>query len=90
MPTIAKSTSKVESIQAIVVNVGGRPPVYQKQIVRDRHTGLLEEIELSAIEAPPIDEGDPGVAYAFKANEKVPADHPAVQACPGAFRPVED
>jgi hypothetical protein len=53
-----------------------------------RHTGQLVEIDVH--ELPPLDEGDEGVPYAFKQGEKVFSDHPAVEACPGAFVPAID
>ncbi len=86
MPTAQKKDTKVAAIDAIVVTVGARPIEYQKRIVRDRHTGRLVEIDHH--ELPPLDPGDEGIPYAFKAGEKVRSDHPAVEACPGAFREI--
>jgi hypothetical protein len=46
-------------------------------------------VEVPLTENPPIDPGDEGVTYVFKAAEKVRADHPAVLDCPGAFMEVD-
>jgi hypothetical protein len=83
-----EATKKLEAKETIVIVVGARPIEYQKKIVRNRHTGKLVEIDLH--EAPPVDEGDEGTSYVFKRGEKVWPDHPAVEACPGAFRPAEE
>jgi hypothetical protein len=83
--------TKVEELQArdaIVINVGARPVIYQRRVVRDRKTNQLVEIDIH--ELPPIDEGDDGVPYAFRQGEKVRSDHPAVGACPSAFVPAID
>jgi hypothetical protein len=79
---------KVEAREACVITVDARPVVWQRRIVRNRHTGRLEEIPVT--ELPPVDAGDEGRFYAFKRGEKVRADHEAVLAAPGAFDPVED
>lgn len=78
----------VRAKEPIVVNVGGRPPEWRTATVRNKRTDRMEEVVLNDVD--PIDEGDPGVPYAFKANERVRSDHPAVVACPGAFAPIED
>jgi hypothetical protein len=88
MAIAQKKNSKVEARDTVVVVVGARPIEYVKRIVRDRHTGKLVEIDIH--EVPPVDEGDEGIPYVFKAGEKVRRDHPAVEACPGAFREIED
>jgi len=67
-----------------VVVVGAKPPVYEKRIVRDRHTGKLAEIEMNP-ELPPIDEGSPGTSYVFKQGEVVWSDHEAVIDAPQCF-----
>jgi hypothetical protein len=74
--------------EAIVVVVGARPREYGRIIVRDRRTG--EYVEIDNTDSPPLDEGDEGVGYAFKAFQRVSADHPAVLACPSAFVPADD
>lgn len=84
MATKAK-TGKVKAREACVVVVGARPPEFRKVIVRDRHTGLLAEVELAPSESPPIDEGDEGHTYVFRRGEEVDPDHPAVEASPGSF-----
>lgn len=73
---------------AIVVNVGGRPAEYGRITVTDRRTG--ERVEIMDTDRRPVVEEDPGVPYAFKANQKVSRNHPAVKACPDAFAPIED
>jgi len=85
---VAKSAGTVKAKEAIVIVVGARPPVYEKRIVRDRHTGKLAEVDLNP-ERPPIDPGDPGMPYVFAKNEEVEADHPAVLACPHGFVTVD-
>jgi hypothetical protein len=78
---------KVRAKDACVVVVGARPLIYQRRIVRDRHTGRLAEIDMH--ELPPVDEGSEGIGYAFKAGEEVMADHPAVLDAPGCFAPID-
>lgn len=73
----------VRAKEAIVITVGARPVEYRRVKAVSRRTG--EVVEVEANEFPPIDEGDEGIPYAFKPDEKVRADHPAVKACPGAF-----
>lgn len=85
---IAKSVGKVRAREAILIVVGARAPVYEKRIVRDRHSGKLCEVDLNP-ERPPLDEGDPGMHYVFAKDEEVEADHPAVLATPSAFVQVE-
>lgn len=85
-----KAPSKVKARKAVVVTVDARPPVYRKTLVRNRHSGLLEWVELQPPEADPIDPGSPGRGYVFKRGEEVEADHEAVAACPGMFEPVAD
>jgi hypothetical protein len=74
--------------EAVVVNVGGRPAVYGTIDVTDRRTG--ERVNIPNTDADPVEAEDPGMPYAFKANQKVAANHPAVQACPGMFIALED
>ena len=83
---MAATTKPAEVIakEAIVIVVGARPPVFRKEIVRDRRTGLFREVELNEFE--PIDPGDLGTTYTFKAGERVQRDHEAVLDCPGGFR----
>jgi hypothetical protein len=83
-----KTREKMRAKQAVVVVVGARPIEYQKRIVRDRHTGKLAEIDMH--ELPPVDEGDEGIGYAFRADEEVWSDHPAVLDAPGCFLPVDE
>ena len=79
-------SGKVVAKEAIVINVGGRPPEYGTITVVDRKTGDPTRIRADV----PTDEGDEGVPYAFKAGEKVSKSHPAVKENPGAFVPLED
>jgi hypothetical protein len=74
--------------EAIVVNVGARPVEYRKIMVTDRRTG--ERVEILDTDNDPIDEGDEGVPYAFKAFQRVNPDHPAVKANPDAFMPADE
>jgi hypothetical protein len=83
-----KKVGKVECRNACVITVGARPIEWQQRIVRNRHTGRLEEIPVT--ELPPVDPGDERRFYAFKRGEIVRADHEAGVAAPGAFDPVED
>jgi hypothetical protein len=87
MATKTKERVKVRAREAMVVTVGARPIVWPKIIVRDRHTGKLNEIDHH--EAGPIDPGDEGIGYAFKKDEETWSDHPAVVDAPGAFVPVD-
>jgi hypothetical protein len=79
------SSNMVYAREAIVINVGGRPIEYGRIKVADRKTGEVKEIDN---QNQILDPGDEGIPYAFKANQKVSADHPAVLACPAAFGPV--
>jgi hypothetical protein len=87
MPVKSK-VAKVEAREACVVTVGARPVIYEKRIVRDRHSGKLAEIDIH--ELPPVDPGSEGVSYAFAKHEQVHADHPAVLDAPGCFVPVDE
>jgi hypothetical protein len=69
--------------EAVVVVVGARPPEWERRLVRNRRTGLIEEVVLN--EFDPVDEGDLGVGFAFAKHEAVLRDHPAVLDAPGAF-----
>jgi hypothetical protein len=89
-PSTKSKVGKVAAREAVVGVVGARPPIFRTTIVRNRHTGKLVEVPLAPMEAPPLDEGDPGVSYVFKRGEEIPADHPAALASPGSFYPVEE
>lgn len=84
----AKNPNVVVAREAIVINVGARPVEYGRITVRDRRTS--EMVEIADTDRDPIDEGDEGTPYAFKAFERVRKDHPAVAACPGAFVPLDE
>lgn len=47
-----EKVGRVRAKQAVVVTVGARPPVWQKRIVRDRHTGKLVEIDMNPSSRP--------------------------------------
>jgi hypothetical protein len=82
-----RSSSWLVARDAIVVNVGARPIKYGQIKVRDRHTGEVKTIDN---QNDIVDSGDEGMPYAFKQNQRVSKNHPAVKACPGAFIPAED
>jgi len=84
---MAKKTGMVVAREAIVVVVGARAPEYGKVTITHNKTG--ERITIDN-QMDVVDEGDPGVPYAFKPFQKVSANHPAVKACPGGFMPLED
>jgi len=86
MPT--KTRTKVQARQACVITVGATPIVYEKRIVRDRHSGKLAEIDIH--ELPPVDPGHEGTAYVYKKGEEEWSDHTAVLDAPGCFVPVEE
>jgi hypothetical protein len=83
-----KTREKLRAREAMVVTVGASLIVYEKRIVRDRHTGKLAEIDVH--ELPPVDPGSEGIPYAFKKDEEVWSDHPAVVDAPGCFLPVDE
>jgi hypothetical protein len=83
------TTKMMQANEACVITVGARAPVYEKAIVRDRHTGKLAEVDMNP-ERPPVAEGDLGRSYVFKRDEKVRADHEAVLDAPGCFREADD
>jgi hypothetical protein len=83
-----KTREKMRAREAVVVVVGARPIKYQRRIVRDRHTNKLAEIDIHELE--PEDPGDEGIGYAFKKDEEVWSDHPAVLDAPGCFLPVDE
>jgi len=72
--------------EAIVINVGARPPKYDRVTVIDRRTN--QKVTINKDE--PTDPGEEGVPYAFKAMQRVHNDHPAVKAAPGAFIPADE
>jgi hypothetical protein len=39
-------TKMVKAKEAVVITVGARPPVYKTAIVRNRHMGMLVEVQL--------------------------------------------
>jgi hypothetical protein len=70
--------------EAILVNVGGRPPEWRQAVVKNHRTQQLEVVTLT--EEDPIDPGDLGMPFAFSKGELVERDHPAVIDCPSGFR----
>jgi hypothetical protein len=73
--------------EAIVITVGAKPIEYGEITVRHNKT---DEIVTIPNQNHVIDEGDEGIPYAFKANQRVRNDHPAVKANPGAFIPADE
>ena len=51
MAAATTKVGKVKAKQAAVVTAGARPPMFEKRIVRDRHSGKLMEIDMNP-EAP--------------------------------------
>jgi len=86
MPTA--KVKRVVAREAIVINVGGEPPVYHEGEVVNKRTGNKEVVPFTEVE--PKDPGDLGVPYAFKEGQKVRENHPAVKANPSAFLSLED
>jgi len=71
----------------IVVVVGAEPPTYgEVELVHNKTGEKVTRTETTIV----LDEGKPGVSYAFKAFQKVPSSHPAVKDCPGGFMPLDD
>jgi hypothetical protein len=87
MAVKTKEVGKVRTKLACVITVGASPVVWEKRIVRNRHSGKLVEVDLH--ELPPLDPGDEGIPYAFRAGEEVAADHSAVLDAHGCFVPVD-
>jgi hypothetical protein len=91
MSSTSETSSATEEVvvarEAVVVNVGGRPRKYGRVVVKDNRT--QQEVEIDDTDNPPLDEGDPGMGYAFREGQRVRASHPAVRACPSAFRPLD-
>lgn len=85
---MARHSNMVVARETMVVTVGARPIEYRKAKVRNRKTDEIVEVELH--EAEPVDSGDEGVPYAFKAGEKVPKNHEAVKASPGSFISLDE
>jgi hypothetical protein len=52
MAAATTKVGKVKAKQAAVVTAGARPPMFEKRIVRDRHSGKLMEIDMNP-EVPP-------------------------------------
>jgi hypothetical protein len=82
---MARSNTVVAK-EAIVINVGARPPEYDMVRVIDNKTG--EPVMIPKDQ--PTDPGDEGVPFAFKRGQKVSKNHEAVKACPGAFLPLDE
>ena len=88
MPRTRERTGNyVVAREAIVVVVGARPIEYAKIQVRHNRTGDLVTIDN---QNNIVDPGDEGMPYAFKENQKVSKNHPAVKECPGAFIPIDE
>ena len=79
--------------EAIVIEVGGKPRKYGTVDVTDRKTGEKKTIpytDSNYDQHVDYEEEVQGVPYAFRPMQKVPANHPAVKACPGAFMPLSE
>lgn len=85
---MATTKGKQEATTAFAWVDGARPPVYEKRLVRDRHTNQLVDVDMNP-ELPPIDEGSDGTLYVIAKGEVLPASHPAVVAKPWYFTPVK-
>lgn len=85
--TDKRNRGMVVAREAIVITVGARPIEYGTIEVVNEKTGLTETIDNHN---QIIDEGDEGIPYAFKDNQRVKAEHPAVKANPGAFIPADE
>ena len=59
MAAATTKVGKVKAKQAAVVTAGARPPMFEKRIVRDRHSGKPMEIDMNP-ELPPHRRGRPG------------------------------
>ena len=85
---MARHSNMVVARETMVVVVGARPIEYRTAKVRNRKTDEIVEVLLH--EAEPLDQGDEGVPYAFKAGEKVPRNHEAVKSSPGSFISLDE
>lgn len=85
---MARNSSMMVAKDTICITVGARPIQYKRATVWDRRRS--EPVEIDIHEAEPIDPGDDGISYTFRAGQKVPRSHDAVKACPDAFLPLED
>lgn len=85
--TRTRNPNFVVAREAIVINVGARPVEYGKITVSDRKTGEPKTIDNHN---HVVDGGDEGIPYAFKENQKVSRNHPAVKECPGAFASLDE
>lgn len=85
--TRTADSNMVVAKEAVVIVVGARPIEYGKITVRHNRTGNLETIDN---QNDIVDPGDEGMPYAFKENQKVSKNHPAVKECPGAFLPLAE
>jgi hypothetical protein len=58
MAAATTKVGKVKAKQAAVVTAGARPPMFEKRILRDRHSGKLMEIDMNP--EVPYRRGRPG------------------------------
>ena len=82
-----KTSNLVAAKEAIVIVVGARPIKYAQIQVRHNRTNEIVTMDNNN---DIVDPGDEGIPYAFKANERVAKNHPAVLANPGAFVPADE
>ena len=85
---MARISNMVVARETMVVVVGARPPAWKIARVYNRKTETYDDVPLT--EYDPVDPGDDGVPYAFKAGEKVPRNHEAVKASPGSFISLDE
>jgi len=83
MATTRTAGTHVVARETVVITVGATPPVRRRITVTDRRTG--DRVEIDDTDNDPIEPGDMGTPYTFKAGERVPKNHPAVKDSPGSF-----
>jgi hypothetical protein len=88
MPGTRTTANTVVARETVVINVDGRAPERREVTVTDRRTG--ERVTILDTDNDPVDPGDEGTPFAFKAGERVPKNHPAVKANPAAFMTLEE
>jgi hypothetical protein len=80
------STGWMEATETFLFVLDARPPEYQVEVVRDRHTGRLAEVPLT--EYPPLDPGSEGRVFLVKKGDMYLPDDEVVQHKPQHFRPA--
>jgi hypothetical protein len=85
MATTKDKPKLMRARRAFVWVEGARPPIPRTIVTRDRRSGRLARVPLAPIEAPPLDEGDPGVTHVVGKGEELYDDDPVVKAKPWHF-----